>query len=906
LGFFASGGSSASAYDKRQPKAETLHMLQCRACPLNEQHGLHNPHMEPTGAENPVIYMLGDFPGKTEDRRGRQMTGTPFDLLQNYIPEEWERKMRWNNVVRTASVEEAHPTFMEIECCRPSIIADIEAAKPKAIFGFGDLPLEWVSTYTGIARWRGRRMPVRIGKHTCWFYPMLHPKELVELRKKRERNSGRKWKIDRIATEDERAFTFDLKRAFAEIEAGLPEPVVHDRKEAERGVEICTDYSERGIKRIEEVLRLMATRDAVGFDYETNRLRPYNRGAKILSFGVSDGTLSFSAPLWKRGAKWTKDQRKRIRFLLKEFLFATPVKKVVHNLAFEMEWSAVKFDKAVLRSSFWEDSMVQAVCLDERVGGKGSGCLSLDFLVQQYFGFGLKSLSNVDRKALDAEPLEVVLRYNAMDAKYHLLLWRAQGPRLEEQKQVMTYQRRLKRVPTAVLTQIRGVPVDPAEAKVIGDKYLDRVKTIEAEIMALPSVKRFKQKFKETFKPMSNTHVTKMFRDMLGRVEGLTSKEERDEGFARKHKSDSKYAVDEDVLKAIGTKLALKLLVLRKAHKRFSTYIEPMLEGADTLYEDGSMHPTLNTCFSEPGRTSSEGPNIQNYPKRDGEAKEVRKPVKVDDDEVFMAVDQGQIQARIIAMATKDKVFVQSLWDRYDVHQEWAERIAHVCPSRIGGKAYLKDKEVMKNFRGDVKNQWTFPLFFGAQIKSVAGYLHIEEDKATQLVEEFWDQFNGVRDWHETLRTFYHKYGYVKLLTGARVRSPLSFNEMINYPIQGTEAEMVMDCHNRISEMESDLWDKRSLDLPKKKPKGFRALATEHPMSFQPAMMIHDDLTFRVPKSKVDQYSAIIVPEMLKKTFKFVNVPLTVEMALGDSWYSLKEVEKFSSDKVFQPGEGGW
>ncbi len=62
-----------------------------------------------------------------------------------------------------------------------------------------------------------------------------------------------------------------------------------------------------------------------------------------------------------------------------------------------------------------------------------------------------------------------------------------------------------------------------------------------------------------------------------------------------------------------------------------------------------------------------------------------------------------------------------------------AERLAYAYPSRVGGKRMLeaykaKTKEglkAMKDFRTDIKNQWTFPLFFGARDASVAGYLKI-------------------------------------------------------------------------------------------------------------------------------------------------------------------------------------
>ena len=811
--------------------------------------------------------------------------------------------MRWNNVIRTRPPDDRKPEFIEIESCRPSVVADIVATKPVAIFGFGNIPLEWATTYTNIVNWRGRRMPVNIGGHVCWYYPMYHPNFLLDMRRKREKG-GRKFALDNIATEDERAFYFDLKRAFKEIKRGLPKPIVHNRADAERGVETITSFTDQDVNRIMHVLKEMAKKEYVGFDYETNAIRPYNNGTKILSVGVSDGTLSFSFPIYKREAKWTQLQLQKILFALKEFLYATPMRKVVHNLAFEMEWSAVKFEKGVLRSGFWDDSMAQAVTLDERTGGKGKGgCLSLDFLVQQYFGFALKALSNLDRKHLDKEPIGVVLNYNAMDAKYHLLLFLAQKERLEEAKLTQTYARRLRRIPTCVLTQIKGVPVVQEEVQKLWDKYEARATRLEATIAQLPTAAKFRKKYGEKFKPMSNDHVTKMFRDMQGRDEGYTKGETREDGFVSTHPSKSQgYTVDKDVLDRIGTKMSRLIVELRETKKRLKTYIAPMMDGSETVYDDGLMHPTLNTVFSEPGRTSSEGPNVQNYPKRDGEAKEVRKPVKCNDDEVFVAFDQGQIQARIIAMASKDPAFTKSLWERYDVHMEWAERIAKEYP-RIMDQ--YKDKEKpMKAFRGDVKNQWTFPLFFGAQIKSVAEYLHIPEHVAKILVEEFWDMFHGVRDWQEELRKFYHKFGYVKLLTGARVRAPLSFNEMINYPIQGTEAEIVLDCHNRISEMESNLWD-RSLDVVDIS-KRFRRLATQAYMPFQPSMMIHDDLTFRLPVKNVDQYAEIIVPEMLKKTFPFINVPLTVEMSVGRSWYDLEEVENFSSDQWYKTGEGGW
>lgn len=854
--------------------------------------------MPATGSKKPLVYMLGEAPGELEDERGKQFVGPSGQILRARIPEDWSPHIRWNNVVRTKPPKNRTPEFLEIESCRPSVIKDIEESKPVAIFGFGNIPLEWVSGYSGIYKWRGRRMPVKVGKHTCWFYPMLHPSGI--LRKRKYEMSPTK-----IGSEDERAFVFDLKRAFREVDEGLPDPVVHDRKVAESNVEMVTTFTDADVTRILEKLRWFCRQKAVGLDYETNGLRPYNKKMKILTIAIAAKSYTLAFPLHHRKAKWTDEQKKRIWDAFMEFLFATPVKKIVHNLAFEMEWSAVKGDKGVLRSSNWECTMQQAVVLDERVGGKGGGgCLSLDFLVQQYFGFALKALSKLDRKRLNEEPLESVLLYNGMDAKYHRGLFFQQRARLDDEGLPSSYQRSLRRVPTCVLTQIKGVPRDPKAAEDLNVKYEKRINKIEKEISGLKSVGRWEARYRKKFNPMSDDQCVLMFRDVLGYKEGFNKKpEERDSGFVRNHKSEATYNTDKNVLQAIGTRLALLIIELRESTKRKNTYLRPLLDGQPEVYDDAMLHPTLNTAFSEPGRTSSEGPNVQNFPKRDGEAKEVRKGIRAPEGQIFVALDQGQIQARIIGMASKDKTFCKSLWEKYDVHMEWAQRIAKVYP-RIMDRYTDTPTDPMKAFRGDVKNQWTFPLFFGAQIKSVAEYLHIPENVAETIVTEFWNQFSGVADWHERLRKFYYQHGYVELLTGRRVRAPLSFNEMINYPIQGTEAEIVLDCHSRISEMESNLWD-HSLDRINM-PKKFQRLSNAGNLLFQPTLMIHDDLTFCLPKHNYMDYVEYIVPEMLKKTFNFINVPLQVELSTGEVWYDMKEQEKFYSEKMFRPGEGGW
>src|ERR1700754_39063 len=195
------------------PSFELLHKLECRACPLDKIKTNRHPHMKPTGSKEPVIYILGEAPGKQEDATGKQFIGASGEILRARIPKQWRDQVRFNNVVRTRPVDNATPQRIEIECCRPSVERDIVATKPKVIWGFGGVPLTWAAKTTGIQDWRGRRIPVNIGGHECWYYPMLHPSFLLRIRKDWTRSRGPK----AIGSELERMFVFDIKNACADL-----------------------------------------------------------------------------------------------------------------------------------------------------------------------------------------------------------------------------------------------------------------------------------------------------------------------------------------------------------------------------------------------------------------------------------------------------------------------------------------------------------------------------------------------------------------------------------------------------------------------------------------------------------------------------------------------------------------
>lgn len=835
MGFFTFKHKTVNE-DLKGVSLEFLHKHQCGVCPLREEHGrLKHPDMKAYGSDRPAIYMIGEAPGADEDRQGRPFVGKAGRVLQSRIPEKWQSKLRWNNVVRTKPPSNRTPNIIEIECCRPSIIADIEATKPPVIFGFGNVPLEWATGLSGgVTRWSGRRMPIRVGTHTCWFYSMLHPSYVM-------RKDNARGEVD---LDIEFQFTKDLERAFAEVALGLPPPVVHTAEDAMRDVAWVT--GENGDDDVDAIVEYLDNLDddVVGFDYETNGIRPYATGAAIQTVGLSSHEHgSFAFPLHHREARWSDKQLDRIEGALEDFFHESLCRKAVHNLAFELEWAGYFYGRSALRAQPWDCTMSQAFVLDAR-----QGVLSLEALGIQYFGINIKQLNPVNRANIANLPLSEILPYNAVDAKYHLLLFEVQSDRLKDDGLWNVYQEHLRRLPTFVLTQLKGIPIDQKRVTSFAKGFTNTLQEIEQDIAELPVVHKFRKLTGSSFRPSSNDDVRYVVNNLLGRDVAVES-------------------VDKEVLGGIKHRFVELILEYRENAKLLSTYVEPLIPGAPDVHPDGRLHPLLQSVRVVTWRTSSDSPNIQNFPKR--EHRELRRVIAPGGDMRIVSFDYAGIQARNVAMESKDETLVRYFWERYDIHTDWMERIIKASPKWLPKNA---DKDTVKKYRNIAKNGLVFPSFFGAQKKKIAMVLGVTEDVAARLHEQFWHEFPDIKKWHNRIKTFYGKNGYVTGLTGFRRRAPVSPNEMINAPIQADEALIVCDAMCRLSEMQ------------------------DHRV--QANLMVHDDLTFILHKDEVDKYAEIIIKAMLDCPFKWVHiVPLGVEMMVGKNWGQQEVIGEFYSDQ---------
>lgn len=849
-----------------------LRQQSCTVCPRDKDTSMRTPKLLPEGPRDAPIYLLGGIPSAEDDRNNAHWTDPYGVVLCDEFRGGFMRDyVRSNFVVQCRG--EAHVAVTE--CCRGRIERDIEETKPRIVMTIGDDAFRWATGMTAnAAQMRGTMYVGKFGSHVCYVYATMTPNYI----KRYNKHAGDPMSFSRF----ELAFKHDIKWVKDNFDK-LPPPT-HYAQDFDKHIELLTGDQPGDIHRLEKRLREIAQYPEQALDLETSGLRPYmQRHPAILTaaVGTFKDTLAFPLRISSAGHDegWgTTAREQRAMELFAEFLQYSG-RKTCHNAAFEMEWIAHDFGPEILRRTEWDDTMAMAYTMDSR------STKSLDVQVRMHFGFYLKDMSPVNVKLEQwwlKYPLKTILRYNGMDTKWTDAL-RTSSARLMGKDEWSVYLQRMRLAPTLVLTEAPGLLFDEDYARKLASTMQDQLASTEAKLSRCKEVKAYEQRYGH-FEPTNTDQVLKLMYDMLKRPE--CKREDRD--------GEVTMTTDEEALSAIPSHevpSAPLILNHREVFKQLSTYVLPAIQ-KKWVGRGGRIRAKYNALLTVTSRLSADDPNVTNWPKR--KHREVRGMVRADRGHWLVPADYGQIEFRVVGMASHDENLVKYCWTGYDVHKYWAQRAMKEHPAIVDwvldefadtlalyrkqqGKEYDEDAAILKTLRQEFKNKWVFPQLFGAATHSCAMALHLPDDAADVLAGEFWDEFRGVKKWQQEQVDFYKKHLYVQTLGGFKRRGLMTINELINLPIQGTAAEIVQESHIALSEradMEGD-------------------------SELQPIINVHDDLTFSISDATLEQKIDIIAREMCKLRFDYINVPLIVEVSVGERWDTTQEYKVFRSDVLY-------
>lgn len=817
-----------------------------------------SPAMEPRGAlqeGTPGIYVLGSAPTEIDDGSGHPGTSPTVAAIRREARKSGV-KTRHNNTVRTLPItgrDKANrklriPTSEEIECFRLGIENDIVKTNPSAILALGKTAMRWFVPEIGSAQvGRGRAFTIEIkGKPFRVF--MAEDPDIVE-------SLGR----SALGKSARTVYESDIAKAIEYAARNqTAKPIEFSKEEALKGCKI--HHPESGsFEALTAALKRMAKGSGpMACDLETRNLRPYKNDSCILSVSFTDKEETHAYVYEHPRFAWSAQKLKVIRELTRRVLVSgRPIS--FHNLQFDLEWLCSAYGPDIVWEANLQCSLAQGFCIDERVGA-----LSMDFLCRQHFGIDLKKLSNLDRANLVIYEVDKLLNYNALDTKWGLKLYLRQRSIIKAENLQRVYKDQRERIPMLAWAQYQGIEIDQSRVDDLIAQINEQLEKAKKTLYSSPEVRKYRKRFGD-FGYSKNADVARLVVEIMGKASKITNE-------------DGKVSVDEKHLQALGGDIATSILEVRKLEKLLSTYVLSLKsETPNTvLWEDGKIHTNFNHARTATRRLSSSGPNMQNFPKRNPRAKEIRRAFKPSEGMVYVSADYGQIEWRVIGIISQDDYMDEALWSGIDVHMEYAEKLVklnpQVCLDRYGD---FSDKS-MKRLRGDVKNQLVFPLCYGASLRSVAKSCETPETKFKKLYEEFWDRLPKVRSWQRQTQKFAERNGYVETLTGYRRHCPMTSNEIINSPIQGTASDLTVNAMVRLSKLAY------SLDMP----------------HLQPVINIHDDITFVIPKSELDEHVEVIVKAMLSPPYDWITCPIVAEVESGPDWYSVEPIGEYSSVEV--------
>ncbi|CAA6798528.1 MAG: DNA polymerase I (EC [uncultured Aureispira sp.] len=320
------------------------------------------------------------------------------------------------------------------------------------------------------------------------------------------------------------------------------------------------------------------------------------------------------------------------------------------------------------------------------------------------------------------------------------------------------------------------------------------------------------------------------------------------------------FSTNEEKLSELAEKheIVADLLTYRSMAKLKSTYVDalPRLVSKKT----GRIHSSFNQALTATGRLSSQNPNLQNIPIRSERGREVRKAfIPKDDQHILLAADYSQIELRLVAEISGDKAMIKAFKDGLDIHQATAAKIYDVPL-----------EEVTKEQRYNAKTV-NFSIIYGAGATNLSKNLGIKRAEAKELINQYFNEFEGLKNYMETVVTKAREDGYVTTLKGRRrtLRDLTSQNSMmrshaernaVNTPIQGSAADMIKLAMIKIH-------------------KAIEEAGLQTKMTSQ----VHDELIFDVPLGELEQAKTLI-NEHMKNALPGLEVPILVGMDTGANW----------------------
>ena len=327
-------------------------------------------------------------------------------------------------------------------------------------------------------------------------------------------------------------------------------------------------------------------------------------------------------------------------------------------------------------------------------------------------------------------------------------------------------------------------------------------------------------------------------------------------------KTKSGYSTDVDVLEKLKREdpIISKILDYRQLMKLNSTYVEGMKPYINPKTK--RIHSFFHQTITATGRISSTEPNLQNIPTRFELGKRVRKIFEPEEGKVYIDSDYSQIELRVLAHISGDKHMIEAFKNNEDIHKQAASKVFKTPIEEVTSQQRSNAKAV------------NFGIVYGISDYGLSEQLGISVKKAKQYIEEYLEEYSGIRDFMKNITETAKEQGYVETLFHRRRYIPelQSNNYMVrqfgsraamNTPIQGTAADIMKIAMINV----------------------FNEIKTRK-LKSKIVLQVHDEMMIEAPKNEVEEIKQIVKDKM--QSAAKLDVPLIAQISEASNWYDCK------------------
>ncbi len=538
-----------------------------------------------------------------------------------------------------------------------------------------------------------------------------------------------------------------------------------------------------------------------------------------------------------RGENFAPGQLPRCSLLnrLRPLFENATLRKVGQNIKFDM---AVLANNGINLAGVWFDTMLASYILNPSRHGHGLDALAEEHLNHRMVSYSDVTGSGKNQKNFSEVEIEAASLYACEDADATWLLRRKFEPMLTASRlDTIFFTLEMPLVPILSGMENHGVLLDSALLAGLSSDFAGRMATLEEQIFAVAGV-RF------------NLNSPKQMGEVLFEKMGLQT--------GKKTKGKSGWSTDNEVLTALAEEHEIARLIVeyRGITKLRSTYSDALPRLVNP--RSGRVHTSYNQTVTNTGRLSSSDPNLQNIPIRSEEGRMIRHAFIAPPGHVILSADYSQIELRVLAHLSGDKVFCHAFANDEDIHTRTAAEVFGLFPEMVTPDMRRQAKTI------------NFGIIYGQGAFSLAKQLGISRKTAEEFITAYRERHSGAMEYLDSCIKQAEETGSVTTILGRRLPIPdihssngnvLAFarRNAINYPIQGSAADIIkaamirVDSRIRLEQLHSRL-----------------------------IMQVHDELVFEVPEDELVRMEQLVEEEMGRAVE--ARVPLKVDISYGANW----------------------